>query len=99
MFEMRKQLELEQGLKEGDTVTVRWTNSHNYYEGQGTVQSIHRTRVRVLLTEAPEPYTVGQDIVVPLSGQARWSLNNRIGFPRIDDADEPTLNMSTAPIP
>ena len=89
MEDLAAQYTFEENMQVGDEILVRWTNSHNQYEGKGRVMSIHRTKVRVELIMAPEPYEVGQDIRVPTSGQPLWSRNNRaMPVPPLPDDEE-----------
>ena len=80
MSTLREQLDFEEGLKVGDVVLARWTNSYNYYAARATVRKINAKSLRVILEEPIDGYPEGWEILLPrqadIFGAARWSVNN-----------------------
>ncbi len=75
-------LDFEQGLREGLTVELRWTNNNGYYSGKATLSKVNRKSARGVLIEQAqrEDYKPGREIWVERFGSPRWSRNNGI-FP------------------
>ena len=77
----------DRGLRAGDVVEVRWTNSHRYFSARAEVQKLHAKSIRVRLLEAVAGvegdlfcYEAGRPIVAPRMYAPRWSANNGV-FP------------------
>lgn len=78
MDEMGAILKFEEGLKAGDEVEARWTNSYSVYRARARVARVNRKSVRVELLVAPDGYRVGQAFSVPRFVELGWSANNRV---------------------
>jgi hypothetical protein len=88
-FDLRAQWAFEQGLKVGDIVEVRWTNSGRYLSGKAKVTKLNAASLRAELLEEVRAdfgtWPAGQSLTAPLvSGSigalSRWSANNGV-FP------------------
>jgi len=77
--EYREIKEREASLMYGDTVTVVWTNSGNYYRAVAGVLRVNLKSIAVALKESVDGYPFGYRLRVPRLGLgAGWSQNNRV---------------------
>ena len=65
-------------VKIGDLVTVRWTNSFNFYKAKGKIIKINDKSYITEIAEKVGKYPIGWKIKVPKASGSGWSLNNCI---------------------
>lgn len=83
MNDLRDVIKFDAALKIGDSVTVRWTWCHGYYEAQGKVSKLNAKSLRVALDhDVPTSsggWQAGFEIRVPrakFGSLDAWSWNN-----------------------
>ena len=78
--ELKTVFAFERGLKVGDPVEVRWTNSFRAYRATGTVAKVNANSFRVKVTDGPYETASGTILVPRFSGSldamTKWSINN-----------------------
>jgi len=76
---VRKTLDFENTLKQGDECVARWTNSGYCHEGRVRVVRVNEKSIRVELLNPQHGYPKGQELVLPRFWDfRRWSENNRL---------------------
>ena len=78
-------IKFEDGLRVGNEVRIKWTNSNAFWSGRGILKQINRQSFIVTLSEevgGPDYYPAGNKIKAPRlsmgSGMKLWSCNNRL---------------------